>query len=89
MYILVKLLQGYQEPLLYSAPDEWATEKLIGSIVTVPLRTTLVPAIITESYQHKPITERTFTIKQATSLEAFPHDTHYLPSLFFFFDARG
>ena len=25
MYIQVKLLQGYQEPLLYSAPDEWAT----------------------------------------------------------------
>lgn len=79
MYILVKLLQGYQEPLLYSAPDEWATEQLVGSIVTVPLRTKLVPAIITESYQHKPTTERAFTIKQATSLEAFPHDAHYLP----------
>ena len=79
MYIQVKLLQGYQEPLLYSAPDEWESTRLIGSIVTVPLRAKLCPAFVIETYKTKPQTERTFTIKQAASIEAFPHDPHYLP----------
>ena len=79
MYIRVKLLQGYQEPLLYSAPSDWAITSIVGSIVTVPLRAKQVPAFVIEQYENKPATERVFAIKQATSLEAFPNDIHYLP----------
>ena len=78
MFIQVKLLQGYQEPLLYSAPDAWGEQPLVGSIVTVPLRAKLVPAFITAAFKEKPETARPFAIRQAESLEAFPHDPHYL-----------
>jgi primosomal protein N' (replication factor Y) len=79
MYIKVKLLQAYTEPLLYSCPDEWASDKLIGSIVMVPLRTTKVHGFVTATYNEKPPCNRAFTIKQALSIEPFPHDIHYLP----------
>jgi primosomal protein N' (replication factor Y) len=78
MFIKVKLLQGYQEPLLYSAPEDWDRQHLIGSIVTVPLRAKIVPAFVIAVFKEKPPTERSFAIRQAQSLEAFPHDPHYL-----------
>lgn len=77
MYIQVKLLQGYQEPLLYSIPDQWGSAELIGSIVTVPFRTMSVPAFVTQIYKDRPITDRAFAIKEAISREAFPHDPRY------------
>lgn len=78
MYIEVKLLQGYTEPLLYSCPDEWTSCKLVGSIVTVPLRTTKVHGFVIAAYTEKPACSRTFAVKQALSIEPFPADTHYL-----------
>jgi len=79
MYIDVKLLQGYKEPLLYSCPDEWASCKLIGSIVMVPLRATKVHGFVIATHTEKPACTRSFTVKQALSIEPFPHDEYYLP----------
>lgn len=77
MYIYVKLLQGYNESLLYTAPDEWAQQTLVGSIVQVPLRAHIVPAFVTQVLHEKPSTDRNFTIKAALALEPFPADEHY------------
>jgi hypothetical protein len=40
MYIQVKLLKGFKEPLLYKIPEDWsvAADTLIGAIVQVPLK---------------------------------------------------
>lgn len=78
MYIYVKLLQGYQESLLYRTPDHWANEPLVGCIVQVPLRAKIVPAFVTEVMHEQPMTNRNFTIKTAQALEPFPADEHYL-----------
>jgi primosomal protein N' (replication factor Y) len=78
MYIQIKLLQGYKKPLLYSCPDGWDLYNLVGSIVTVPLRTTKAYGIVVAAYREQPEHSTGFTVKQALSIETLPHDKHYL-----------
>jgi primosomal protein N' (replication factor Y) (superfamily II helicase) len=76
MYIHVKLLKEFKEPLLYKVPEHWSVraDALIGAIVQVPLknRTTfgLVVAVVDNHVT-------SFNVKEALALEEFPHDATY------------
>ena len=78
MYITVRLLSGYQEPLTYKIPDSWELSPIAGTIVSVPLRTKIVPAVVTAIHDCLPETTRTFAIKDAHSIEPFPRDGRYV-----------
>lgn len=77
MFIQVKLLNGFPEPLLYKVPEEWPQANLKGSLVVVPLKQQRQTAWVMEQYAQKP-SHITFAIKQAIGLEPFPVDEHYL-----------
>ncbi|MGB8366882.1 MAG: DEAD/DEAH box helicase, partial [Candidatus Babeliales bacterium] len=77
MFIHIKLLNGWQELLWYKVPPTWQ-QILPGTIVQVPLRNRIVPAIIV-SRQEKLPSNITFTIKDVHGIEPFPHDPSYIP----------
>lgn len=75
MYIQVKLLKGFKEPLLYETSSDWDALLCLGSFVRVPLRTTTVLGYVEKIFQEKPPTP--FSIKKAICIEKIPHDPHY------------
>lgn len=75
MYIHVKLLNGFKEPLWYKAPATNDASNLVGSIVQVPLRTHIIPACVIAQQQGKPSING--TIRQAHTIEHFPTDAYY------------
>lgn len=77
MFILVRLLNGFKESLIYEVPSQWSHEVAVGSLVKVPLRNTVITAYVEQLIHEHPITS--FAIKQALSLEQLPHDPHYVP----------
>jgi primosomal protein N' (replication factor Y) len=72
IYIQVQLLQGFQEPLLYSVPTDWSQMPEVGSFVLVPIRKKEVSALVLARYEQQPQTN--FAIRPAQRLEPFPHD---------------
>lgn len=74
MFVQVRLLNGFSKPLTYQWPAA-ATQQPIGTVVRVPLRDRIVPAIVTnvldQSYQPA------FTVRAIIALEPFPQDPHY------------
>src|SRR5689334_18224596 len=76
MFIQVKLLNGFKEPLWYKAPAHNERKDYIGSIVHVPLRARIVPACIIAQTDTIP-TGITFAIRSAQSLEPLPADMTY------------
>lgn len=75
MFIQVRLLNGFKEPLLYEVPPTWSCANLVGTIVRVPLRANTTTAIIEKVMPTRPQT--TYAIKPATAIEPFPADNHY------------
>jgi len=75
MYIQVRLLKGFPQPLWYHVPDNATEQYAKGTIVNAPIRTQLVPALITNVQQNKP--NVSFAIREIESVEPFPHDDHY------------
>jgi primosomal protein N' (replication factor Y) len=75
MYIQVRLLQGYQQPLWYQIPDSITEPIAIDSIVQVPLRNQTLPAIVQRIQRIKPAVS--FEIKAVDQLMPFPADKHY------------
>ena len=75
MYIQVKLLNGFKEPLLYQTSPEIDSAVCIGSFVRVPLRARTVLGYVEKIFTEKPQTA--FAIKQALGIEKIPHDRHY------------
>ena len=76
MFILVRLLNGLPTPLWYHVPDQWQQQQLLKKIVQVPLRNSIVPAIVINQYKNKP-KGITFTIKDAHAIEPLPNDLYY------------
>lgn len=76
MFIQVRLLKGYSQPLLYAVPQEWAEKKLVGALVRVPFRASTQPAMVIEQLTEKPATA-TYAIKNVIGFEQFPADPHY------------
>src|SRR5437867_2077889 len=77
MFIQVRLLNGFQDSLVYKVPDDWQVMPTCGTFVQVPLRNQTVSAIVTQIFTDKPH-GISFTIKDALALEPFPNDPHYL-----------
>ena len=79
MFIQVYTITGYTKELWYSVPTEWEQDTiLIGTAVQVPLRSKIVPAIVTQISLQKPL-HISFDIKSALALEPFPKDGLYSP----------
>ncbi len=77
MFIQVKLLNGFKKPLWYKVPASWTQQSLKETIIQVPLRNTIIPAVVLrEQLNHPPVA---FEIKEAKEIEPFPADYHYMP----------
>lgn len=75
MFIQVRLLNGFIRPLWYRVPASWKESDLTGIIVQVPLRNTIIPAIVQHVSPRAPLA--TYEIKEAHGIEPFPQDPHY------------
>lgn len=75
MFISVKTLTGFPKPLLYKVPEKWDKVPFEGSLVTVPLRNVIVPAIVLEIKHTQPNID--FEVREAAELKAFPDDAYY------------
>lgn len=77
MYIQVRLLKGFPEPLLYEIPQDWGNQNLVGRIVKVPIKTQLRSALVLKQLDNLPA-NNSFTIRPAQAIEPFPEDAHYI-----------
>src|SRR3989338_11403436 len=76
MFIDVKLFSGLPKSLFYQAPI--GCKKLpIGSVVHVPIRNRIVPALVLMVHKESP--NVSFEIRQVKSIEPFPDDKNYYP----------
>ncbi len=75
MYIQVKLLNGYRQALWYKIPLNWQYPITIGTVLRVPLRNQIVPAIVILQQKQSPKTS--FAIKEVNAPELFPTDHNY------------
>jgi primosomal protein N' (replication factor Y) (superfamily II helicase) len=79
MLIHVKLLQYASRTFTYHVPQSLQNQIAVGSLVQVPLKKQIVPAIV-DSIEHSGVVFK-FQIKDIASIYAFPHDPFYLPFL--------
>lgn len=79
MYIQVRLLKGFSQPLIYEVPNNWEELPEIGSFVHVPIRTKTTTAIVEKIIDKKP--NVSFAIKPAQTLEKFPDDKNFFSYL--------
>lgn len=83
MYVLVRLLKGFGQPLLYKIPHHLESEvsrqgnKFIGSVLTVPIRTQKKQALVLSLHKVKPPAHKKFEIKEACDLVPLPDDQNY------------
>lgn len=75
MFIKVKTLSYFKEPVLYSVPKEWTTLPVPGTVITVPMRNKTISGIVTEVLNKKPNVP--FEIREAAKIQAFPNDPFY------------
>lgn len=75
MFIQVKLLNGWQELLWYKISSNFQ-QIFPGTIVQVPLRNRIVPAIVVDKQKQLPSSVK-FKIKDACGVEPFPQDFFY------------
>jgi len=78
MYIQVKLLQGYQVPLIYKIPKSWPkiSNNLRDQIFVVPFRNKTVLAISEKSFFSLP-PNTIFEIKEVIKIYNFPDQDNY------------
>lgn len=77
MFIQVRLLKGFPQPLIYEVPQELQQKELLGTIVRVPIQTRIEQALVLHVFHYRPKTD--FSIRSITALEQLPHDPHYMP----------
>ena len=77
MFIQVRLLKGYPQPLLYEVPLDLQQNGLVGTIVRVPIQKRTEQAFVLKAFDYKPKT--TFDIRPITALEHLPNDPKYIP----------
>ncbi len=80
MYVRVKLLDGFKQPLLYRIPEQLEANVKSGTLVRVSVRNRLTYAMVDELLAQKPA-EATYTIKALEAIERFPADPCYIPFL--------
>lgn len=77
MYIQVRLLKGFAQPLLYEVPADMQHSNLVGSIVRVPIQKRVEQALVLNTFAYKP--KSAFEIRPIESIETLPDDPHYMP----------
>ena len=75
MFIQVRLLNGYHQPLWYESTNTGTQSISVGTVVSVPLRNKVVPAVVIHEQSWAPRTA--FDIKPIEGIEPFPDDQHY------------
>jgi primosomal protein N' (replication factor Y) (superfamily II helicase) len=76
MYVHVNLINKFDKVLLYRVPEHIARLVLIGSIVRVPLKNNVFPALVINLLPQKPSSAK-FKIRSVESVEKMPHDKYY------------
>lgn len=76
MYIKVRLLNRYKNPLIYKVPESWSCDNLEGRIVLVPLKNQTIKGYV-ESIQEELDAGQNFRIKEASDLQNSPNDPDY------------
>lgn len=74
MFIQVRLLTAFSRPLWYHVPAE-LTAPTVGTLVDVPLRNKITPALVVLAQQEAPSVS--FDIKSIGSSHPFPADPHF------------
>ncbi|MEX0848717.1 MAG: primosomal protein N' [Candidatus Dependentiae bacterium] len=77
MFIQVRLLKGFPQPLLYEVPANLTQKDLTGSIVRVPIQKRIAQALVLRTFNYKP--NSNFEIRPIEGIEKLPHDPHYMP----------
>ena len=75
MYVLVRLLKGYTQPLTYEVPIQFQSLVRVGSLVLVPLRTQQVTAVVSEIQPTVPATR--YEIRAILSVHQSPKDLRF------------
>lgn len=75
MYIHVRVLTGYSQILTYAVPAETTASIGIGTLVRVPLRNRVVPAVVVG--QQDTVPTHAYTIRPIIGVETFPRDEQY------------
>lgn len=77
MFIQVRLLKGFPQPLLYEVPKDLAQQDLTGSIVRVPIQKRIAQALVLRTFSYRP--NSAFEIRPIEGIEKLPNDPHYMP----------
>lgn len=77
MFIQVRLLKGFPQPLIYEVPQALQQKALLGTIVRVPIQKRIEQALVLNVFYYRPKTD--FTIRPIAALEQLPHDQYYMP----------
>lgn len=76
MFIQVRLLKGYPQPLLYEVPHAFQEKIQVGSIVQVPIQKRSEQALVVKQFQNKPSTS--FEVRAIEGCQQLPDDQHYI-----------
>lgn len=75
VFVLVRLLAGWREPLWYRIPEHLQNKVVVGTFVDVPLRTQQIPALV-QKISSIPQTDAD-RVKDISGVFAFPADNKY------------
>lgn len=76
MYVTVKLLNGWPQPLTYKIPPSWSIDDLQGALVTVPLQKRFEQAVIENVFDQDP-SFNAYTIKEVHAYDVLLNDPLY------------
>lgn len=76
MFARVRLLNGCHKTFTYTVPEDWNSETLCGSLVTVPFHNRLEKALVIELTNERSGEEK-FEVRALAQREPFPNDPIY------------
>lgn len=75
MYVIVRLLKGFPQPLIYKVPASFDAPLTIGQVVEVPLKAYFKPAVVLKVCKNRP--NVAYDIKEVHRVHAMPADDHF------------
>lgn len=75
MYVIVRLLKGFPQPLIYKVPSSITTRLTVGHVVEVPLKTQFKPAVVLKVCEQRP--KVAYDIKEVHAVRSMPNDPEY------------
>ena len=75
MFVQVRLLEGFTKSLWYTVPQPYTEQCVTGTIIQVPLRKRVVPAVI--EYVTKKNPSMPFELRAISCFEKMPSDSKY------------